>query len=96
MNDCFKVYPTAMNWTQAKSSCESVGSSLVSILNVYEQAFLDIITVDFSTPVWIGLADQGVIYTATFEPHEKTYVLPCAQLKSACTSAQFDQSVLSA
>ena len=58
--NCYRVYSKPLNWNQAKTSCESIGSNLVSILSVYDQAFVDIITADFSTPVWIGLADQGV------------------------------------
>ena len=64
--DCLKVHPTPMNWTQAKTSCESEHSSLVSILNVFDQAFVDVITADITTPVWTGLADQAVSSTSIF------------------------------
>ena len=58
--DCLKVHSTPMNWTQAEKSCDSEHSSLVSILSVFDQAFVDVITADITTPVWTGLADQVV------------------------------------
>ena len=74
--NCYRVYSKPLNWNLAKTSCESIGSNLVSILSVYDQAFVDIITADFSTPVWIGLADQGV---KQFSPSFALYSL-CGSL----------------
>ena len=60
MGDCFKLHTTLKSWAQVKTTCETEGANLVSILSVFEQAFVDILTADITTPVWLGLADQKV------------------------------------
>ena len=60
MGDCYKLHTTPKSWAEAKTSCETEGTNLISILSVFEQAFVDILTADITTPVWLGLADQNV------------------------------------
>lgn len=53
---------SSMSWGEAKKSCQAEGANLVSVLNVFDQAYVDIITADITTPVWIGLADEMVSF----------------------------------
>jgi hypothetical protein len=58
--DCYKLDPTPMSFYDAVASCKKDGTYLLSVLTVYEQAFLDTLAASVSSPVWIGLSDLQV------------------------------------
>ncbi|KAL3836968.1 hypothetical protein ACJMK2_022370, partial [Sinanodonta woodiana] len=59
-SSCFRVNKTPLTWNNAQATCAGDGGNLASLLSVYESAYVDVITSDISTPIWIGLSDSKV------------------------------------
>lgn len=67
--DCYKLYSDPKSWSDAEASCQKTGTHLVSVLTVYEQAFIDMLSASLSSPVWIGMSDLKVIRLPQFIVH---------------------------
>ena len=63
-DSCFRVLttnPSGMTFTQAQTACESDGTSLASIIDTYEQAFVETQLHSMGdNPLWVGLVDDKV------------------------------------
>ncbi|KAK3582968.1 hypothetical protein CHS0354_027084 [Potamilus streckersoni] len=59
-SSCFRVNKMPLTWNNAQATCAGDGGNLASLLSVYEAAYVDVITSDISTPIWIGLSDSKV------------------------------------
>ena len=57
--DCYHVNTQPLPWRQASAECDHVGAKIVTINNVYDQAFLDTILATDIT-AWIGLSAVNV------------------------------------
>lgn len=57
---CFKFIPQRMNYEAARQNCLSDGATLASILDTYDQAFIEL-TLDINKrdDAWIGLTDTN-------------------------------------
>ncbi|XP_077993136.1 lymphocyte antigen 75-like [Glandiceps talaboti] len=53
---CYKVSSTYQTHSIAEAQCKADGAILANIMNVYEQAYLDLLMYEENTPLWIGLA----------------------------------------
>ncbi|XP_043921440.1 macrophage mannose receptor 1-like [Protopterus annectens] len=54
-NNTYKIVENKMKWDDAQSQCTAKGFNLVSLRNIYEDAFLLLQVVKLGGPVWIGL-----------------------------------------
>ncbi|XP_043920561.1 macrophage mannose receptor 1 isoform X2 [Protopterus annectens] len=54
-NNTYRIVQSKMKWDDAMSECTAKGYNLVSILNVYENAFLWLQVLKFGEPIWLGL-----------------------------------------
>ena len=63
-DSCFRVItssPSGMNFQAAQTACQSDGTNLASIIDSYEQAFVETqLHIMGDNPLWIGLADDKV------------------------------------
>lgn len=55
MNDLIKVVIQPMTWNEAKKHCEDDGAKLASLRNDWAQAYVELMTRNLNTTLWIGL-----------------------------------------
>ncbi|KAL5010899.1 hypothetical protein ScPMuIL_013204 [Solemya velum] len=53
--DCYRVYTQPLNWSDALSVCQSAGSSLISITDIFEDSYVKVLTLNKIELFWIGL-----------------------------------------
>ncbi|XP_037537284.1 macrophage mannose receptor 1-like [Nematolebias whitei] len=54
-NDSIKHIPQQMSWDAAKKHCEDDGANLASVRSEWTQAYIELLAMNFKTPIWIGL-----------------------------------------
>ncbi|XP_042353142.1 macrophage mannose receptor 1-like isoform X2 [Plectropomus leopardus] len=54
-NDSIKVVTKNMTWDDAEKQCESENAKLVSLRNEWTQAYVELLSLNLKTPLWIGL-----------------------------------------
>nr|XP_006813569.1 PREDICTED: macrophage mannose receptor 1-like [Saccoglossus kowalevskii] len=59
-NACYKVLSGSHTFNGAQSSCQQDSTELVSIMDVYENAFIEYHMLSIGSPFWIGLNDLEV------------------------------------
>lgn len=72
--DCYKLDPVPRTWQDAMNNCKNDGTTLVSAVTIYEQAFIDTLLGTLSTPAWIGLADIAVMSVSLILIHNFLFV----------------------
>ncbi|KAK5860193.1 hypothetical protein PBY51_021688 [Eleginops maclovinus] len=55
LNDSIKVVTQNMSWHSAKMHCEGDGARLVSLQNIWSQAYVELLALNLKAPLWIGL-----------------------------------------
>ena len=58
---CYKWIDEPKSWSDAESFCNSQNAHLVSVLDLFEQAY--VFTEVTSNPVWLGLNNKEVFFT---------------------------------
>ncbi|KAL4228716.1 chromatin-modulating protein mrc1 [Mactra antiquata] len=85
--DCYKLIPTPMSWNDAEQYCTQLQTHLVSILTVYEHAFVDTLAASMNSPVWIGMSDQQA--TGTYSWTDKNRIIYTKWGKNEPTYTQY-------
>lgn len=82
-NDSIKAVTKNLTWEDAKKNCNGEKASLVSLRNDWTQAYVELLTMNLKSPVWIGLNKELVRGRAQYTiPHilEKITTLKCNQV----------------
>ena len=59
--DCYKVNPTLMTFSDAKRYCENDGTVLATIADGFQEAFVETMVAKYGgEQLWIGLFDDTV------------------------------------
>lgn len=59
-NDSVKVVTKNLTWEDARKQCESEKATLANLRNDWTQAYVELLTMNLKSPVWIGLNKQQV------------------------------------
>lgn len=69
-NDSIKAVAKNLTWEDAKKNCEGEKANLVSVRNDWTQAYVELLTMNLKSPVWIGLNKELVRGCAQYTiPH---------------------------
>ncbi|KAK5866354.1 hypothetical protein PBY51_020551 [Eleginops maclovinus] len=88
---CYMYVNSDLTWSQAQSNCAAVGSMLVSVHSTQEYGFLQRLTSNYNSEVWLGgfyLQDQWLwldgswFYNNTWASHSEDSSNPCLMLNS--------------
>ncbi|KAK3794856.1 hypothetical protein RRG08_001007 [Elysia crispata] len=59
-DSCLKLSKNSVSWPEAEAECLSSMSSLVSVMDAYDQAKLFLLAKEIHSDIWLGLSDQMV------------------------------------
>uniref|UniRef100_A0AAY4B801 Mannose receptor, C type 2 n=1 Tax=Denticeps clupeoides TaxID=299321 RepID=A0AAY4B801_9TELE len=58
MDNCYQFnFQAALSWSEARTSCQQQGASLLSITKVEEQSYINGLLTGYSASLWMGLND---------------------------------------